>query len=370
MTPRERIRRAVTREKNCLPDRVPKDISWGFSPAVMDTFRQMTGCREPEEYFGIEVRFVGLDLPPEKAEISAQERREIHGRYFTHLPREAQAQLEISEWGTATLPGTFYHFNSIVYPMRSFSTLQEFEAFPLPSFEEEWRRAYARQRIEAFHRRDLAVCGAMAVTLFEVAWQLRGMEELFTDFRFRPKLASHLLDRMTDIRCSQARFFAEQDVDVLVLGDDVSMQTGMMMSPATWRQWFKGRMARIIGAARAIKPDLPIFYHSDGNPTAIIPELIEVGVTILNPVQPECIDPLAVKQHYGDCLALWGAIGTQTLMPFGKPEDVRGEVKRLIETVGYDGGLVLGPTHMLEPDVPWENIVALYEAIEDFGAYA
>jgi uroporphyrinogen decarboxylase len=79
---------------------------------------------------------------------------------------------------------------------------------------------------------------------------------------------------------------------------------------------------------------------------------------------------VAVKKHYGDRLALWGAIGTQTLMPFGKPEDVRRGVERLIETVGYDGGLVLGPTHMLEPDVPWENIVALYEAIEDFGAYA
>jgi uroporphyrinogen decarboxylase len=129
-------------------------------------------------------------------------------------------------------------------------------------------------------------------------------------------------------------------------------------------------MARIIAEARAIKPGLPVFYHSDGNPEAIIPDLIEIGVTILNPVQPECIDPAQIKKKYGEQLALWGCIGTQTTMPFGTPDDVRREVRQRIETAGYDGGLVLGPTHSLEPDVPWENIVALYEAIEEYGIYS
>jgi uroporphyrinogen decarboxylase len=147
------------------------------------------------------------------------------------------------------------------------------------------------------------------------------------------------------------------------------MQTGMIMSPAAWRKWFKGRMQRIIGEARAINPEIPVFYHSDGNPEAIIPELIEIGVTILDPVQPECIDPVKVKRLYGDRLALWGTIGTQTTMPFGTLDEVRAEVRHRIETVGYDGGLVLGPTHSLEPDVPWANIVALYEAIEEYGRY-
>lgn len=348
-----------------MPDRVPKDISWGFTPAVMDAFRQHTGADSPEEYFGIEVRFVGVEPPPERAGAAAQERRIDFESYYPGLPADA----EITEWGTAHIPGTFYHFTQLIPPMRKFRRLAEFEAFPLPNFEESWRRDYARQQIEYFHQRDLAVCGAMAVTIFEVAWQLRGMEELFHDFREQPELAAYLLDRLTDIRISMARFFASQDVDVLILGDDVSMQTGMLMSPATWRRWFKGRMARIIQEARAIKPDLPVFYHSDGNPTAIIPDLIEIGVTILNPIQPECIDPVWVKEHYGDQLALWGAIGTQTIMPFGKPEDIRQEVRRLVEMVGYDGGLVLGPTHSLEPDVPWENIEALYQAIDEYGVY-
>ncbi len=362
MTPRERVFRAVRRQR---PDRVPKDTSWGLTPPVMETFRRKTGRDDPEDYFGVEIRFVGLDVPPERESESARQRREAFGRYYHDLPANA----EYTEWGTAHVPGTYYHFTHLLPPMRQLTSLAEFERFPLPAFEESWRRAFAAEKIRRFHHGDLAVGAAMAVTIWEVAWQLRGMEELFQDFMDSPELAANLLDRITEVRCSQARFFASNDVDVLVLGDDVSMQTGMMMSPATWRQWFKGRMRRIIGEARAIRPDLPVFYHSDGNPSAIIPDLIEIGVTILNPVQPECIDPIDVKRLYGDRLALWGTIGTQTTMPFCTPQQVRDEVKRRIETVGGGGGLILGPTHSLEPDVPWENIVALYEAIEDFGSY-
>jgi len=363
MTPRERVLKAVNRQK---PDKVPRDISWGFSPAVMETFKEKTGCDDPSSYFGVEVRFASLEIAPEKQdEAQAAHCRTAFARYFPALPEDAF----VTEWGTAHLAGSVHHFTRIVPPMRQCSSIAQLEAYPFPAFEEEWRRSLVAASIRGWHEQDLAVCGSMATTIFEVAWQLRGMEELFLDFKLNPQFASYLLDRITEIRCSMARFFAANDVDVLILGDDVSMQTGMMMSPGTWRRWFKGRMARIIGEARAIRPNLPIFYHSDGDPEAIIPELIEIGVTILNPVQPECIDPVMVKQRYGDHLALWGTIGTQTTLPFGTPGDVRREVKTRIETVGRGGGLVLGPTHMLEPDVPWENIVALYQAIEDYGAY-
>ncbi len=362
MTPRERILTAVSLQQ---PDRVPKDISWGFTPPVMETFREKTGHDDPNDYFGVDIRFAGLGIPADRQEAETIRRREAFAPYHPDLPANA----ELTEWGNALLPGTFYHFNRYLPAMRSFTSLAQFESYPFPTFEEEWRRQPAAESIRRFHSRDLAVGGGMATTIFEVAWQMRGMEELLLDFQLRPDLAAYLLDKVTEVRRSQARFFALHDVDVLILGDDVSMQTGMMMSPTTWRHWFKGRMAGIIEVARAVKPGLPIFYHSDGNPEAIIPDLIEIGVTILNPIQPECIDPVMVKERYGDRLALWGTIGTQTTMPFGTPDEVRAEVKHRIETVGRGGGLVLGPTHSLEPDVPWENIVALYEAIEEYGAY-
>jgi uroporphyrinogen decarboxylase len=100
---------------------------------------------------------------------------------------------------------------------------------------------------------------------------------------------------------------------------------------------------------------------------AIVDDLIEIGVTVLNPVQPECMDVVEVKRRWGDKLAFWGTIGTQSVMPFGTPEDVKREVKRMIEL--FATGLVIAPTHVLEPDVPWENIVAFFEAVEEFGQY-
>jgi uroporphyrinogen decarboxylase len=364
LTSRQRIVRACKREK---PDKVPKDLSWGMTPTVLERFKQETGSDDPDDYFGVDIRFIGLDIPPDRIAEAELQRHDTFAHYYPQIPVEDYRKANVSEWGTAYVPGSFYHFTQLYPPMLNFTTLADFEAYPLPRFTEDWRLQHARERIKVCHQRDLAVGGAMAVTIFEVAWQMRGMPELFEDFRERPELAEYLLEHITEARIVQARFFAEHNVDVLILGDDVSMQTGMLMSPATWRTWFKERMRRIIQAATAVRPDIPVFYHSDGNPSAIIPELIEIGVTVLNPVQPECIDPVWVKQRYGDRLALWGTIGTQTTMPFGTVEDVRHEVRQRIETLGYDGGLVLGPTHSLEPDVPWENIVALYEAIEEFG---
>ena len=112
MTSRERVLKAVSRQK---PDRVPKDVSWGFTPPVLETFRQKTGSSDPEEYFGVDVRFVGLDLPPERVEAAVRERRQIFGRYYDpDLPLNT----DISEWGTAYVPGTYYHFTHLIPPMR------------------------------------------------------------------------------------------------------------------------------------------------------------------------------------------------------------------------------------------------------------
>jgi len=163
-----------------------------------------------------------------------------------------------------------------------------------------------------------------------------------------------------------ARRLAGADVDILRLGDDVGSQRAMLMSPDTWRTWFKPRLADLIRAAKAVKPDMLVFYHSDGYIEPIIPDLIEIGLDILNPVQPECMDPAQLKREYGRDLAFWGTIGTQTTMPFGDAEEVRRVVKERIDTVGPEG-LLLAPTHVLEPDVPWENIEAFADAVEEYG---
>jgi uroporphyrinogen decarboxylase len=136
-----------------------------------------------------------------------------------------------------------------------------------------------------------------------------------------------------------------------------------MFSIEHWRSLIKSRWAEVYAAAKAVKPDIRIRYHSDGNIGSIIPELIEIGVDILNPIQPECLDVADVKKKYGDQLVLDGTIGTQTTMPFGTPVDVRRVVRERISILGKDGALILSPTHILEPEVPIENIMAFVQEV-------
>ena len=195
---------------------------------------------------------------------------------------------------------------------------------------------------------------------------MRGLDVLLTDFKLNRDFAAALLDRVTEIGVEVASRLCRAGVDVLVTGDDVGMQDRMMMSPATWREWLKPRLARIFAAAKEANPDTFLFYHSDGYIEPIIPDLIEIGLEVLNPVQPECMDPAKLKREYGDRLAFWGTVGTQTTMPFGTPEQVKQVVTERIATVGRGGGLLLAPTHVLEPEVPWENILAFIEATNEF----
>ena len=184
------------------------------------------------------------------------------------------------------------------------------------------------------------------------------------DFVEDSPFAEVLLDRITAKRVVQAERYATLGPDVIMFGDDVGTQRGMLMSPALWRRWLKPRLAQAIAAARAVRPEVLIAYHTDGDVTRIVPELIEIGVEVLNPVQPECMDPFALKRQYGDRLACWGVLGTQSVFPFGSPEEVRQAIRRLIAEVGNGGGLLLAPTHMVEPEVPWENIVAFVETVK------
>ena len=138
-----------------------------------------------------------------------------------------------------------------------------------------------------------------------------------------------------------------------------------MFSIDLWRRFIKPRWAKLYAEVKRINPRIKIRYHSDGNIMSIIPELIEIGVDILNPVQPECLDVREVKKKYGDRLVLDGAIGTQSVMPFGTPEEVRQAVRAARRDLGGDGALILAPTHVLEPEVPIENILAFVAACQE-----
>jgi uroporphyrinogen-III decarboxylase len=148
------------------------------------------------------------------------------------------------------------------------------------------------------------------------------------------------------------------------LGDDVGGQKSMLMSPKMWRTYLKPRMAELIASLRAINPQIKIAYHTDGVVHPIIPELIEIGIDVLNPIQPTAMDPERLKDDYGDQLCFWGSLDIQQTMPFGKPDDVKKEVMTRLKTIGRGGGLLIGPTHNLQLDTPLENFWALVNTIQ------
>jgi len=152
-------------------------------------------------------------------------------------------------------------------------------------------------------------------------------------------------------------------VDMIWLGDDVGHQQGMLMSPRHWRRFLKPRMAHIIERLKAINPDVKVAYHTDGCVYAIIPELIEIGLDVLNPIQPAAMDPVRLKGEFGKSLSFWGSMDEQYTLPFGTAEEVRREVLDRVATLGAGGGLILAPTHHVQLDTPLENFWAMVQAV-------
>ncbi len=191
---------------------------------------------------------------------------------------------------------------------------------------------------------------------------MRGMENLLTDFYHHEEIAHAICEKITALRIQQAIKYAGIGVDVLRLGDDVATQNGPMMSVELYRRYLKERTRRIIAAAKHVKSDLLVFMHSDGSVADFIPEYINIGVEILNPVQPECNDLTEIGRRYGDTLSFWGGIGTQTTMPYASVQEVREKVSEVQVQLGRRGGLLLAPSHILEPEVPWENVLSFVDA--------
>jgi uroporphyrinogen decarboxylase len=207
------------------------------------------------------------------------------------------------------------------------------------------------------------IVGVTVTTIFETAWALRGYEQMLMDFIRDPDLAEHILNIPYQYHLTAAQKLVQMGVDMIWTGDDVGMQTGMLMSPKIWRRFLKPKMAQFIAALKAIHPQVKVAYHSDGNVSAIIPDLIEIGLDVLNPIQPACLDPAELKRKYGDRLCFWGSMDEQYTLPFGEAEDVRAEVVARLKTIGQDGGLVIGPTHHVQLDTPMDNFWAMVNTI-------
>ena len=354
MTPRENLLSLLRREGY---EWAPCQLQ--LCPALEERFRTETGVDASyEDHFDFPWRKVGKPVLP----------REASRDWSAYYADDLAAGTTYDVWGVAKEPGSAaaMHMRRMHHPMRAFDSLEQFEAYPLPDFENA-SYDHVAVEVEELHGRGLAATFVMSDLIWEIAFYLRGMEELMMEMALGDDKALFLLDRLTELACFRAERYARGGVDVLHTGDDVGMQSRMMMSPAFWRQWLKPRLARVIRAAKDARPEILFSYHSCGYVEPIIDDLIEVGVDILNPVQPESMDFGELHAKFGDRLSFWGTLGTQTTMPFGSPEEVRTVVRRNLTIAGEQGGLLCAPTHMLEPEVPWENIEAYISACQQWA---
>ena len=350
LTPRENFLRAMRRED---PAYIP--VYFQLCPSLLEEFRLRTGQTDYEEYYQFNMRT--FRLPPTQ-----------HPNDYSKYHKNLKPGAYIDEWGVGHEPGSVGHFNRMVGPMADFDEPQQVWDFPLPDMLADYRWEPLFQKVQDCKDRGYSPI-FRSIQIFEYAWYLRGLDNMLMDMMADEDMAEACLRRMADFQVQVARRVAECGFDVIVYGDDIGTQKSMMMSMDLWRRWLKPDMKRAIAAAKEVNPSVLAYYHSDGVIYDAIPELIEIGVDILNPIQPECIDPDRVKALYGDRLSLWGCVGTQTTMPFGTQEDVDSCVRHLCEVAGKGAGLCIAPTHVLEPEVPYENLEALIAAVRKYGQY-
>ena len=200
--------------------------------------------------------------------------------------------------------------------------------------------------------------------LFERAWSLRGFDTLLFDMADRPEWVEDLLDRITEIQSQLARRFVTAGVDGGYFGDDYGAQRSMLFSPRMWRKLIKPRLARLFAVFR--EAGLPVILHSDGDIKAILPDLVEIGVSTLNPVQPEVLDHAWLAREFGDRLSFYGGISTQAVMPRGDAQLVRGAALECARVLAPSGtGLVLGPSHRMQSDIPPASVEAMLAAFHE-----
>jgi len=343
---RERVRTALDHRQ---PDKVP----WNFSftgPALTQLARY---CGEPrlaesgffDEWVGNHFRSVG-----------PRARGQFHG-----LEEEVEPGLWRDGWGVIWDTRGLYgegEWGRPVNVMLPEPTLAHY-AFPEPPRPEDFAHypGFVEENQEHF------LIG-LEGHLFEVAWALRGIDHFLMDLVLNPGFVDDLLDGITEYYLSVIDESVKYDIDAFYFGDDWGSQaSGLMMGPVHWRRYIKPRLARLF--ARVKEAGKRVFLHSDGQVDAVFDDLIEIGLDVYNPFQPEIRDVYEVKRRYGSRLCFYGGIGIQELLPSGTPEQVKAEVHRAIAELGAGGGYILGAAHAVMADAPVENVVALIEAVRE-----
>lgn len=330
-------------------------VDFVFCESQIESFREKFGHTDYETYFGLTHR--KLEIPVRKNFVDGRDQ---------FIREKLPESTVFDEYGIGHSKGSAaaFHMTRMHHPLRG-AGLREIIDYPYPTVDES-KPGEFKNKVAGLKAKGLAAFGFMQMTVWEASWYLRSMDELFVDMMTESESAAVLLDKITSFACSKAKAYAAAGIDILSLGDDIGTQTSLMLDVELWEKWLQPRLVKVIQAAREIKPDILIFYHSCGYILPFIEKLKESGVDILNPIQPECMSFDEIYDRFGDRLSFWGTLGTQQLLPYGTAGEVYAQTIHNLEKCGPKGGIVIGPTHMVEPEVPWENLVAITRAIKEF----
>jgi len=335
MTPKERLQRALTHQS---VDHLPTQVNFTHSMG-----------KKMAAHFGTRLdelpRFLGNHLL--RVDISYEEKFNGDGN------------LKYDWWGVGfdvEEEGYYTAYNPL-------SASKDLDTFPWPDPTDPHLLDEAKVKIESDGGQHF-VAPNFGWALFERAWSLRGFDTFLLDMAIDPDFVEEILEQVTEIQLALIKRFIDLGVDGGYFGDDYGAQVNLLFSPAMWRQMIKPRLARLFATFR--EAGLPIMMHSDGQIAPILPDLVDIGLTTLNPVQPEVLDHTWLKSTFGEQLAYYGGVSTQTVLPYGTPEEVKAAARACVDSLAPDNtGLLLAPSHRMMTDIPMENVAAMLEVFSE-----
>jgi len=380
ITPRQRVNTALAHQQ---PDRAPVDFlaTNEIWQRLIDHIQPDATAVGPSEYFDpqreallrhfeVDCRVVSYDMfcnPPE-----SMLKPGATVEWWDVLSRSTPCRM----WRQRLPNGELYDIlgrhtrvvenptgayeESASYPLAAAQSISDLQAFTWPD-PDWWDFSPVNailDHLEPYHVRF------RIGSVFEVAWQLRGMEQFMLDMAMTPELPQYIMERLTDLYVENTRRLLEQvgdRLDMVYFYDDVASQANLLMSRTMWEQLIRPHHARIV---ETVKPyGVKIMYHSDGALRPLIPDLIELGVDVLNPVQADAkgMEPQGLKADFGDSLCFHGGIDIIKTLPQGTPADVQNEVRERIRVLGHNGGYILASSHHIQSDTPVENVLAMYD---------
>lgn len=368
MTHRERVHVTLAHEE---VDRVPCDLGGGVSSLTQGAYERLT-------------RHLGIVPSGEVGEFKVMKRideeiLELLDVDFRHVflrpplgwePKVYEDGTFEDEWGIR-YKDIGYYTEIVRYPL-AHATLEGLETYSWPDFLDSSRVRSLKEETEwLFEHTDYAIAlGSVGGRIIEQSQWLRGIEQFLLDLVANVEFAEALMDKILEL---QKQFFGlvlseiGEYLEVVVLGDDLASQDRLLFSPEIYRKLIKPRQYALITFIKE-RTSAKVMYHSDGAVYPLIPDLLEIGVDILNPVQPQAkgMDMARLKKEFGNRISFWGGIDIQYVLPFGSSEEIRRAVRRAIETLGNGGGYILAPAHNVQPDVPPESIVTMYQEAKNY----